>query len=378
MVLLAAGLMLLTLLLGASASLFGSALARPLLDGLAGTTRPLLLAFAVLVLVRSGLGLAATWVASLIDAYLFTRLYRRVREKAGEAVAPLRPPRQPHRPHPLLLAGAALAALGVAASGVQLALDALGKPADIAIIAHRGLSGAAAENTLGAFDAAFAAGADAVETDVQLTRDGALVLVHDADFARIAGVPRRVALMTLAEVKAIRLPGSDPRVATLPELLRLAQGRGQVLLEPKTYRDSHPGVVARMMEVARAEGALDRVMVQSFALADLAEVARLAPGVLRGYLVAVPAGLLRGLDLDVLSVERMRVSERMLAEARRSGTRLLVWNAGRGESMRRLLELGVDGLIVDDVPAAVAVREELKAEDPVARQVRQMVRLLGG
>lgn len=378
MVLLAAGLMLLTLLLGASASLFGSALARPLLDGLAGTTRPLLLAFAVLVLVRSGLGLAATWVASLIDAYLFTRLYRRVREKAGEAVAPLRPPRQPHRPHPLLLAGAALAALGVAASGVQLALDALGKPADIVIIAHRGLSGAAAENTLGAFDAAFAAGADAVETDVQLTRDGALVLVHDADFARIAGVPRRVALMTLAEVKAIRLPGSDPRVATLAELLRLAQGRGQVLLEPKTYRDSHPGVVARMMEVARAEGALDRVMVQSFALADLAEVARLAPGVLRGYLVAVPAGLLRGLDLDVLSVERMRVSERMLAEARRSGTRLLVWNAGRGESMRRLLELGVDGLIVDDVPAAVAVREELKAEDPVARQVRQMVRLLGG
>ncbi len=377
-VLLAGAFALLTLLLGAGAALAGSALARPLLDGLAGSGRSLLLAFGLLVLVRSGLGLAATWIASLLDALAFTHVYRRRRAALGEPVAPGQPPAAPHRLHPLLLAAAALAAAGVAASGVRVAFDALGKPEDIRIYAHRGLSGDAAENTLLAFEAAFRAGADAVETDVQLTRDGVLVLVHDADFARVAGVPRRVAAMTLAEVQAIRLPGSDPRVATLRDLLRLARGRGQILLEPKTYRDTPPDLVPKLVALVQAEGAADRVMIQSFRLADLRAAERLAPDIPVGYLVAAPAGPLRGLRVDFLSVERMRVRPRLLAEARRSGTRLLVWNVRSREQMRRLADLGVDGVIVDDVRSAVAVREEAASEEPLARAVRQMVLLLGG
>lgn len=377
-VLLALGLAGLTLLLGAIAALAGTALARPLLQSLAGHARTLLIAFALLVLVRAALGLAATWIASLVDAAVFTRCYRQWRADGQALPSPLAPSRVPHRPRRLVLAAAALAALGVALSGLRIAIDALGKPEDVKVFAHRGLAGTAAENSLGAFAAAFAAGADAVETDVQQTRDGALVLVHDADLARVAGVPRRVAEMTLAEVRAIRLPGSDPRVATLQELLRLADGRGFVLIEPKTYRGSRPGLVSGIVAAVRAEGAENRVLVQSFGLADLAEVARLAPEVPVGFLVAVPTGSVRGLAVDFLSVERMRVSERLIGQARRAGRQLFVWNVGSEAEMRRLVELGVDGLIVDDVAAAAAIRDAVAAGDPLDRTVRQMLRLLGG
>ncbi len=372
----ALALVVLTIILGAAASAAGVVLARPLLAETASAGAPLAALFALLVLVRSGLAAAATWIASVIDARMFTGLYLRL----GGSTALSAPPRAATatgRASAILAAGAG--ALAIAASGVQIALDALGKPEDVSLHAHRGLDVEAAENTRMAFLAAFDAGADTIETDVQQTRDGALVLVHDADLARLAGVPRRVSAMTQAEIAAIRLPGSDPRIATLDDALSAARVRGgRVNIELKTYRDSPPGLAAKVVAAVRAAGMEDRVLVQSFSLAQLAEVRRLAPAIPVGFLVSVPAGSLRGLGVDFLSVERNRVNPALLALARREGLEVLAWNVTTEADMRRLLELGIDGLIIDDVATAVAVRRSLAAEDPARRTARQMLRLLGG
>jgi glycerophosphoryl diester phosphodiesterase len=112
--------------------------------------------------------------------------------------------------------------------------------------------------------------------------------------------------MMPAEARAIRLSGSDSEVAPLEALLRLAKGRGRVLLEPKTCRDSPPGVTARRIALVKAEGAGDRVPVQSFAAADLGKVARLAPEVPVGCRHPVSSGSRRRLEVeDPVAVRQM-------------------------------------------------------------------------
>ena len=107
----------------------------------------------------------------------------------------------------------------------------------LAIVAHRGASALAPENTLAAFAAALDLGVAALETDIRAGRDGELVLVHDAELTRLTGQPIRVADCTLAELRALTIGhdrhGAPQTIATPAELLRLVGGRAQILFDLK-------------------------------------------------------------------------------------------------------------------------------------------------
>jgi len=120
-------------------------------------------------------------------------------------------------------------------------------------IAHRGYSARYPENTLLAFEKAIEAGADYIETDIRLSRDGIIVCCHDANLERIAGDPRNIAEMNLNELRAISLPQGQ-HVPTLNELLNQSAGRARILLDikidarailPQVFRElRHAGVDA--------------------------------------------------------------------------------------------------------------------------------------
>ncbi len=100
-------------------------------------------------------------------------------------------------------------------------------------VAHRGLHGAnVPENSLAAFTAAKEAGY-AVETDVRLTKDGALVLFHDDDLNRMCGVDKKVIDCTLAQLQTLTLRGTQEKIPLLTDLLRRIQGEVPILLEIK-------------------------------------------------------------------------------------------------------------------------------------------------
>ncbi len=108
-----------------------------------------------------------------------------------------------------------------------------------ALIAHRGASGYCPENTLASFSRALQMGATAIEFDVQQTKDGRLVVIHDFDLKRVGGLKRRVGAMTYTELSQVDV-GSwfDPRfkgerVPLLEELLDLADGKAELHLEVK-------------------------------------------------------------------------------------------------------------------------------------------------
>jgi glycerophosphoryl diester phosphodiesterase len=112
----------------------------------------------------------------------------------------------------------------------------MGNP-QLEIIAHRGASALALENTLAAFAAALDLGVGTIETDLRATRDGQLVLAHDADLARLTGQPRRIADSTLDELRAMTIGRDAHRceqtIATPAELLDLVAGRARVLFDLK-------------------------------------------------------------------------------------------------------------------------------------------------
>ena len=124
----------------------------------------------------------------------------------------------------------------------------------LALVAHRGASALAPENTLAAFRRAIDYRVAAIESDVRLTRDGHFVLCHDDSLARLTGQPDKIADIDLATLRTLPL-GTDPdhgeqRLATLDDLLRCAAGHTRVLLDLKLA----PGHEPRLLAALRAHG----------------------------------------------------------------------------------------------------------------------------
>ncbi|MCT1356853.1 glycerophosphodiester phosphodiesterase family protein [Rothia kristinae] len=125
------------------------------------------------------------------------------------------------------------------------------------VYAHRGLALEAAENSLEAFRAAVEAGAEWIETDVNTTADGVVLVLHDPSLDRVAGVPGRVSQLSAAQVAEVRLPDGQ-RIPTLAEALEaFPTARFNIDLKDE-------GAVEAVPRVLREAGAVDRVRIASF------------------------------------------------------------------------------------------------------------------
>jgi glycerophosphoryl diester phosphodiesterase len=252
------------------------------------------------------------------------------------------------------------------------------------LVAHRGGSALAPENTLAAFDRATTLGADAIETDVRLSADGVVMVFHDEDTRRLTGEPGTIEARTAAEVDALDaafsftpdaggtfpLRGAGVRVPAFAEALR-RYPRMRFNVDAKGAEPELADALARTIQEARAEG---RVCVGSFLDAQAERLGALLPGVCRflpekaatvhvlaAKSGAVPVGLPGGYDLADLParMDGVTVVEPPVIEHfHRLGIPVHVWTVDDEDEMRALLELGVDGIVTDrpDVLARVLGR----------------------
>ena len=163
-----------------------------------------------------------------------------------------------------------------------------GRPRPL-VMAHRGSSARAPENTLAAFRQALADGADLLETDLRLTSDGVLVCLHDATLERTGGVDWAVSDLTLDQVKSVPVACgiagfSDERVPSLEELLALLPPDVGLALELKDGRFLEPSVARRLGDLLRAFSVVDRTAVLSFDFGRCRAVKREVPGIRAGFL----------------------------------------------------------------------------------------------
>jgi glycerophosphoryl diester phosphodiesterase len=215
-------------------------------------------------------------------------------------------------------------------------------------IAHRGASHDAPENTLEAFRLAVRQRADMIETDLHLSRDGAVPLHHDSS---LGGRP--LAELSLCEIRAAR-----PGVPTLEEALDVVGAEIPFNLELKALPDDvtpYRGLEERVLAEVRRRGWLARTLFSSFYDAALARLRELEPAARIGLLVSTRSAarmLERAARLGAEAVHPARplVREGLVAEIHGAGLRVHVFTVDDPEDQRRLIEWGVDGIFTN-VPA---------------------------
>src|SRR5258706_9802958 len=230
------------------------------------------------------------------------------------------------------------------------------------VFGHRGVRGAAPENTMAAFELAAQSGADGVELDVRLCRTGELVVCHGPTLARFTGGrdERKVADLDLAELARVDVGGGAP-VPALSEVLDFARDRKlRVNVEMKRDVPSRRLVVretARMLAVLGEQ--LGDVIVSSFDPWMVGYFAWLLPQAPRGYLFASDQRWLRSgwvalpLAADAVHPERTLVDEARYRKWRGRGKLVNVWTVNDVAEAQRLAVLGVDAIITD-VPRVIA------------------------
>ncbi|GKQ39335.1 glycerophosphodiester phosphodiesterase family protein [Streptomyces sp. A012304] len=210
-------------------------------------------------------------------------------------------------------------------------------------IGHRGVMGVEPENTLRSFVAAERAGLDAIELDLHLSKDGALVVMHDADVDRTTDGSGPIAERTLAELRALDA-GLGERVPVFEEVL-------EAVSLPLQAEIKDVQAARALAEVMHERNLVERVEVSSFHDEAVAEIARLVPGV-RTALI----GSRYGLDIVERAVEAgaatvclniRRLTLEIVEEARAHGLRIIGWVVNTPEHLRLVRAFGLDGATTD-------------------------------
>lgn len=252
------------------------------------------------------------------------------------------------------------------------------EPAKLEIIAHRGASADAPENTLAAVKLSFEQQADTCEIDVWISKDGKPVVIHDSDTKRTAGVAKKVSEQTLVELQQLdvgrwkdaRFEGT--RIPTLDEALAAIPAGKRVFVEIKCGPDGVPAIVKAVQQSALKP---EQPIYIGFSAAVMARVKQEDPEAKTLWIVSlkedkekppVPLANLiakaRELKSEGLNVSASpRIDDEFVKQVRAAGLKLYVWTVDDPKIARPLQTLRIDG-ITTNRPALL--RKELQQEAP--------------
>jgi glycerophosphoryl diester phosphodiesterase len=267
-----------------------------------------------------------------------------------------------------------LAVVAIGAASAFGIVRTANRPVDLELTAHRGAAVVAPENTFASIRAAGALGADRIEIDVMRSRDGALVLAHDVDFRRLANDPRRVADLTLDEIRAIDVGSwfdasfSSERMPTLDEALAMVRDEGigaPLNVELKVNGDAAE-LARRTVETLDAFGDTESI-ITSLSVEALAAVRSIDPDRRVGVILTASFGDFHRMDVDLYSVPVNRATSGLRARARSTGRKIVVWGVHDPDTLTNVALRGFDGVIAPDVGAMRARLDELNDLEPIER-----------
>lgn len=224
---------------------------------------------------------------------------------------------------------------------------------DVQITAHRGSSYEAPENTLAAIRKAIDNGADYAEIDVQMTKDGALILLHDSSLKRTTGMPYRPDEVTLETIKTLDAGSwfsesfAGEQIPTLEEVISLAKDKIKLNIEIKGSLYS-PEVCQAVATVIRTNDLYKNCVVTSIRYEDILATEKIDSKIRTGYIMFYAIGDLEKIEADFYSVETVNVTEAFVSKAHRLGRDVHVWTVNEQSEMEEMLELGVDNIITDN------------------------------
>lgn len=233
-------------------------------------------------------------------------------------------------------------------------------PTTPAVIAHRGASAAAPENTLAAFNLAVSLGANAVELDAKLSKDGVPVAMHDPTVDRTTDGRGRVADLTLADLKKLDAGSwkdakyAGERAPTLAEVFESVGSRLWINVELTNYTSRGDGLESAVVALIQKTNLQRRVLLSSFDPFAIYNVRRLNPSLPIAQLTAshMPiylreAWLAPFIPHEARHPDGAQLKQKSVAYFKRRGYRVNVWTINDPADMREFVKQGVDGLITD-------------------------------
>jgi len=234
---------------------------------------------------------------------------------------------------------------------------------EVMITAHRGASGHAPENTLSAVRKALETGVDRIEVDVQQTSDGVVVCMHDARLDRTTDRKGKVAKKTYAELKQVHAHGAFPKdfpnepVPTLEQVFELMDGKTQLVIEIKAGHSTYPNIEDHVVDLIHRFKAGKWAVIHSFNDRVLHLVHQKYPDIrLQKLFVWYRGGFMLDFRLhraklsdydfcEGFGISRTAADRKLIEQIHSLGKQVHVWTVNDPEEMRRLIEMGVDGII---------------------------------
>lgn len=244
--------------------------------------------------------------------------------------------------------------IGVFGAGLVLVetYNRFGPETRAEIIAHRGASFDAPENTLAAMEEAIRQGADWVEIDVQETREGNIVVIHDRDLKKVGGSALLVWDAPLEDLQSVDIGSrvdekySNERVPTLQQVLALCRNRVGVLIELKYY-GNETQLERRVVEIVESERMQDNIMAMSLKYDGVQALKALRPDWEVGLLSSVALGNVTRLNAGFFAVNGNFAGRSFVRQAQERDRGVMVWTINDPVQMSAMMSKGVNGIITD-------------------------------
>jgi len=215
----------------------------------------------------------------------------------------------------------------------------------VLVIAHRGASGYEPENTLRSVEKALELGADMVEVDVHVSRDGYIVVIHDARLERTTNGKGYVKDLTLEELKKLDA-GLGEQIPTLEEVIQLVKGKARLVVEIKV-----PGTEKRVLQEIKENRLEDEALITSFYHPVIRRVKKLNPNVQAGVIIASrpvkPAQLAIDAKANALFPKYTFVDQEMVLVAHKNNLVVYPWTVDTLSEINPLIKMGVDGIVTN-------------------------------
>ncbi|MGQ4891629.1 MAG: glycerophosphodiester phosphodiesterase [Candidatus Njordarchaeia archaeon] len=225
------------------------------------------------------------------------------------------------------------------------------------IIGHRGAFSEAPENTMLSFEKAVELGADMIEFDVRMCKSGEIVVIHDAEVDRTSDGSGLVREMTLEELKQLDF-GEGEKIPTLEEVLKFAKNKIALNIELK-----EPDIVDKVVALVESYDMVDDVIISSFYHNALVKVKELNPAITTAPLfmhrpVSV-ANLANITNSEGLHPWFEYVDKKFVEEAHKRNLFVNPWTVDDEETMRKMIEVGVDGIITNDIETLAEIISQI-------------------
>ncbi|MDR1772922.1 MAG: glycerophosphodiester phosphodiesterase [Hungatella sp.] len=239
------------------------------------------------------------------------------------------------------------------------------------IYGHRGASRYAPENSVEAFQLAYDMGADGIEFDVQMTKDGHLVVCHDEEISRVSDGRGYIKDYTLEELRKFRFNKTHPeyenvKIPLLEEVLeRFAQKKSSFLfnIELKNSIFVYEGLEKEVLKLVRAKNVLERTLFSSFYHKSMLMLREMEPEARVAFLycdgIIDIADYAEKYEIDIIHpVWYLLDREDMLTSLNHKGIEVNVWTVDSGKEIRRLCDMGVDGIITNRPDLGSEIRDD--------------------